>query len=66
MDPKKLKRAVFLFIAEFAVWMLAGILIGAIAKGNWKAVVTNGNFLLLAGVLSLISAFFDAQKAQKK
>ena len=67
MDPKKLKRAVLLFVAEFVVWLIAGIVIGAIVKKDWSAMLTNGNFLLLAAVLSALSAFFDYQKpAQKK
>ena len=67
MDPKKLKRAVLLFVAEFVVWLIAGIIIGAIVKKDWSSLLTNGNFLLLAAVLSALSAFFDDQKpAQKK
>ena len=66
MDPKKLKRAALLFVAEFIVWLLAGIIIGAIAKKDWSALLTNGNFLLLAAVLSALSAFFDYQKPTQK
>ena len=62
MDKKAFKKAALLFIAEFVVWLLAGIIIGAIFKGDWRALLTNGNFLILAGVLSLLSAFFDFQK----
>ncbi len=66
MDPKKLKRAALLFVAEFVVWLIAGIVIGAIVKKDWSAMLTNGNFLLLAAVLSALSAFFDYQKPSQK
>ena len=60
MDKKKaVKKAVVLFVAEFVVWMLAGIVIGAVTGKGWSAMLTNSNFLLLAGVLSLLSAYFD-------
>ena len=66
MDPKKIKRAVLLFVAEFVVWLIAGIVIGAVRKTGWSSVITNGNFLLLAAVLSALSAFFDYQKPSQK
>ena len=65
MDKKKVKKAVLLFIAEFVVWLLAGIVIGAV-RGDWSSVVTNSNFLLLAAVLSVLSAFFDYMKPSAK
>ena len=64
MNPK-LKKPILLFVAEFVVWLLAGIVIGAI-RGDWKSVLTNGNFYILAAVFSLISAYFDYQKGAKK
>ena len=66
MNKKALKKAIILFIAEFVVWLLAGIIIGAIFKGNWRLLLTNSNFLLLAAVLSALSAFFDFQKSAGK
>ena len=64
MDKKKaLKKAVLLFIAEFVVWMLAAIVIGAIARKDWRAMLTNSNFLILAAVFSLISAYLDFTKS---
>ena len=66
MDPVKLKKAILLFVAEFVVWLLAGIVIGAVRKTGWSSVITNGNFLLLAAVLSALSAFFDYQKGAPK
>ena len=66
MNKKALKKAALLFVAEFVVWMLAAIVIGAIFKKDWRAMLTNGNFLLLAGVFSLMSAFFDYQKTNGK
>ena len=62
MNKKAFKKAVFLFIAEFVVWMLAGLLIGGVIKKDWTAILTNGNFYILAGVFSLLSAYFDYQK----
>ena len=60
MDKKQaIKKAVLLFVAEFVVWMLAALVIGSLSKGSWKALLTNSNFLILAGVFSLFSAFFD-------
>jgi len=59
MEKQKiLKKALLLFAAEFAVWLLAGIVIGK-AKGSWDMMLKNQNFLLLAAVLSALSAFFD-------
>ncbi len=66
MNKKALKKAIFLFIAEFVVWLLAAIIIGAIVKKDWLAMLTNGNFLLLAAVFSVMSAFFDYQKTAGK
>ena len=66
MNKKAFKKAALLFVAEFVVWLLAGIVIGAIAKGNWRALLTNGNFLILAAVLSALSAFFDYNKTAGK
>ena len=64
MEKKKaIKKAVFLFIAEFAVWMLAGLLIGGVIKKDWGALFSNSNFFLLAGVFSLLSAYFDFMKS---
>ncbi len=64
MEKKKaIKKAVMLFIAEFVVWLLAAILIGAIARKDWRALLTNGNFLILAAVFSLLSAYFDFSKS---
>lgn len=64
MNPR-LKKSLLLFVAEFVVWMLAGLVIGAV-KGNWKSVLTNGNFYILATVFSALSAFLDYQKGEKK
>ncbi len=66
MDKKALKKAIVLFIAEFVVWLLAGIIIGAIFKKDWRELLTNGNFLILAAVFSALSAFFDFQKSANK
>lgn len=66
MDKKALKKAIVLFIAEFVVWLLAGIIIGAIFKKDWRELLTNGNFLILAAVFSALSAFFDFQKSTNK
>lgn len=66
MDKKALKKAIVLFIAEFVVWLLAGIIIGAIFKKDWRELLTNGNFLILAAVFSALSAFFDFQKSNNK
>ncbi len=64
MEKKKaIKKAVLLFVAEFVVWMLAAIVIGAITKKDWRAMLTNGNFLILAAVFSLLSAYFDYNKS---
>ena len=64
MEKKQaIKKAAFLFIAEFVVWLLAGLLIGGIIKKDWTAILGNGNFYLLAGVFSLLSAYFDYQKS---
>ena len=64
MDKKKaIKKAVLLFIAEFVVWILAALVIGAVFKKDWKALFANGNFFILAGVFSLMSAYFDFQKS---
>ena len=64
MDKKKaFKKAALLFVAEFVVWLLAAIVIGAIVKKDWSALLANGNFFILAGVFSLLSAFFDFQKS---
>lgn len=63
MEKKKaLKKAVLLFIAEFVVWMLAALVIGGIKK-DWTAMFSNGNFYILAGVFSLLSAYFDYMKS---
>ncbi len=64
MNPR-LKKSLLLFVAEFVVWMLAGLIIGAV-KGNWKSVLTSGNFYILAAVFSALSAFLDYQKGEKK
>lgn len=64
MNPRIIK-AVLLFVAEFVVWLLAGVVIGAI-KGDWKSILTNGNFYILAGVFSAMSAYFDYQKGGQK
>ena len=37
MNKKALKKAVLLFIAEFVVWIIAAIVIGAVAKKDWSA-----------------------------
>ncbi len=67
MDKKAaLKKAVLLFIAEFVVWMIAALVIGAVSKQDWRALITNGNFLILATVFSLFSAFFDYMKSTGK
>ncbi len=67
MDKKQaFKKAALLFIAEFVVWMLAALVIGSVSKGSWKALLTNVNFLTLAGVFSLFSAFFDYMKSTGK
>lgn len=66
MNKKALKKAILLFIAEFVVWMLAALLIGAVTKKDWLAMLTNGNFLILAAVFSAISAFVDYQKTAGK
>ena len=66
MDKTALKKAIVLFIAEFVVWLLAGIIIGAIFKKDWRELLTNGNFLILAAVFSALSAFFDFQKSNNK
>ena len=66
MDPVRLKRAVLMFLAEFVVWLLAFIVIGAIFKKDWRELLTNGNFLILAAVFSALSAFFDFQKSTNK
>ena len=64
MEKKKaIKKAVLLFIAEFVVWLLAGLLIGGIFKKDWTIMLTNSNFFILAGVFSLLSAYFDYQKS---
>ena len=53
MDKKQaIKKAALLFVAECVVWLLAAIVIGAVAKGGWNVLLTNGNFLLLAAVFS--------------
>ena len=65
MDPVKMKRAVLLFLAEFVVWLLAGVVIGAV-RGDWTSLLHNGNFYILAGVFSLISAYFDYQKPRQQ
>ena len=64
MNPR-LKKSVLLFVAEFVVWMLAGLIIGAV-RGDWKSVLTNGNFYILAAVFSVLSAYLDYQKGAKK
>ena len=66
MDKKALKKAVLLFIAEFVVWLLAAIVIGALSKKDWSALLTNGQFLTLAAVFSLFSAYFDYMKSRGK
>ncbi len=67
MDKKKaIKKAALLFVAEFVVWLLAAIVIGAIFKKSWNALLTNGNFLILAAVFSLISAYVDFTKSVGK
>ena len=48
------------------VWMLAAIVIGAVVKKDWRGLLTNGNFLILAAVFSLLSAYFDYQKSVGK
>ncbi len=66
MDKKKaLKKALLLFVAEFVVWLLAGLVIGAI-KGDWRTILTNGNFLTLAFVFSALSAYLDFNKTTAK
>ncbi len=65
MNKKALKKAVLLFIAEFVVWLLAAVVIGAI-KGDWRSLLSNGNFYILAAVFSLLSAYFDYTKSAKK
>ena len=65
MDPVKLKKSILLFIAEFVVWLLAGIVIGAI-RGDWRSLLTNANFYLLAAVFSALSAYFDYSKKNEK
>ena len=45
---------------------LAGIVIGAVTGKGWSAMLTNSNFLLLAGVLSLLSAYFDFMNSTGK
>ena len=65
MNKKALKKAVLLFIAEFVVWLLAAIVIGAI-KGDWRSLLSNGNFYILAAVFSLLSAYFDYTKSTGK
>ena len=66
MNKKALKKAVLLFIAEFVVWLIAAVVIGAVAKKDWSALLSNGNFFILAGVFSLLSAYFDYQKSVAK
>ena len=64
MDKKKaIKKAVLLFVAEFVVWMLAALVIGKIVKKDWTAMFSNGNFFLIAGIFSLLSAYFDYMKS---
>ena len=64
MDKKKaIKKAVLLFIAEFVVWMLAALFIGGVIKKDWGAMFSNSNFFILAGVFSLLSAYFDYMKS---
>ena len=64
MDKKKaIKKAVLLFVAEFVVWMLAALVIGKIVKNDWTAMFSSGNFFLLAGIFSLLSAYFDYMKS---
>ena len=64
MDKKKaVKKAVLLFVAEFVVWILAGLLIGGVIKKDWTALLANTNFYILAAVFSLLSAYFDYQKS---
>ena len=65
MDPVKLKKAILLFVAEFVVWILAVIVIGAI-RGDWRALLGNGNFYILAGVFSALSAYLDYNKKTEK
>ena len=60
MNPR-LKKSVLLFIAEFVVWVLAAIVIGAV-RGDWKSLLSNSTFYIFAGVFSLLSAFLDYQK----
>ena len=66
MNKQALKKAIVLFIAEFVVWLLAAIVIGAVVKKDWQSRLTNGNFLILAAVFSLLSAYFDYQKTVGK
>ena len=64
MDKKKaVKKAALLFVAEFVVWILAGLLIGGVIKKDWTALLANTNFYILAAVFSLLSAYFDYQKS---
>ena len=65
MDPVRLKRAVLMFLAEFVVWLLAFIVIGAI-RGDWSSLLHNGSLLLMAVLFSGISAFFDYTKGAGK
>jgi len=61
LKQKALKKALLLFVAEFVVWLLAGIVIGAV-RGDWQSQLSNPNFLLLSFVFSAFSAFMDYNK----
>jgi len=54
-----------MFLAEFVVWLLAFIVIGAI-RGDWSSLLHNGSLLLMAVLFSGISAFFDYTKGAGK